>query len=247
MKKFLTVIIRVYNRENEIINCINSVLSQNLINEAQILIINDGSTDNTLNVINKIKEENPYICIDIVSHEKNMGRGKALNTAKKYIKGTYCQIIDSDDEWINNNHIVELKDKLYNTNYKLAYWYKDSFHVFNIYLSEIFKKCHINNLNFHEDHYTKEIHNIINENDKIIFGNNYYKINYNSLDKQNKNYNKYNKFFNIKLFYLYSDVFYNRECNTEESLIYRCKNFPVNELDFVLMESYEEIKKELNL
>ena len=87
MNKFLTVIVRLYNREKSIVNCLNSILSQTFIDKIQILIINDGSTDNSLNVVNKIKEDNLNICIDIVSHEKNMGRGKALNTAKQYING----------------------------------------------------------------------------------------------------------------------------------------------------------------
>ena len=56
MNKFLTVIVRVYNREKSIINCLNSILSQTAINDIQILIINDCSTDNSLNVINKIKK-----------------------------------------------------------------------------------------------------------------------------------------------------------------------------------------------
>ena len=92
MNKFLTVIVRVYNREKSIVNCLNSILSQTTINDIQILVINDCSTDNSLNVINKIKEDNPNVCIDIVSHEKNMGRGKALNTSKQYIEGKYCMI-----------------------------------------------------------------------------------------------------------------------------------------------------------
>ena len=55
MNKFLTVIVRVYNREKSIVNCLNSILSQTAIDDIQILIINDCSTDNSLNVINKIK------------------------------------------------------------------------------------------------------------------------------------------------------------------------------------------------
>ena len=46
MNKFLTVIVRLYNREKSIVNCLNSILSQTFINKIQILIINDGYTDN---------------------------------------------------------------------------------------------------------------------------------------------------------------------------------------------------------
>ena len=49
---FLTVIIRVYNREDTIYRCIMSVINQTYIHKLQILIINDCSTDNTISIIN---------------------------------------------------------------------------------------------------------------------------------------------------------------------------------------------------
>lgn len=245
MNKFLTVIIRVYNREKSIVKCINSVLSQTGIDDVQILIINDCSSDNTLNIITKIKNENPNVCIDIVSHYKNMGRGKALNTAKCHIKGKYCQILDSDDEWINNNHVQELKDKLNNTNYKVVCRHPNNLHVYNTYLSKLFKECHINNINYFEDHYTIEIFNKLTDNEILFFENNYYRINKNSEDRENKEYISTEQFYNAKLFHLYEDVFYFRNKHDDFELKRRCDEFPIEELSDVLLESYNEVKEEL--
>lgn len=245
MNIFLTVIIRVYNRENEITNCINSVLSQSLINEIQILIINDCSTDNSLNVVNKIKEDNPNICIDVVSHEKNMGRGKALNTAKQYIKGKYCCILDSDDNWINNTFVETLKNEIGNIEYDFLYKSHWSYHVNNIYLSELYKKCPISNLNYYEDHYTWwfEDNSKLPKQHSISF----YKINYDSDDRKNDTYRVNNKNnTNSDLLCLYEYIMYKRgnlSISEIEKRIERLKD----KLNDVLLESYNEILQEYEL
>lgn len=51
----LSIIIPAYNCENSVERCINSVLSQNLKYTYEIIVINDGSTDNTKDVLNKFK------------------------------------------------------------------------------------------------------------------------------------------------------------------------------------------------
>ena len=247
MNKFLTVIVRVYNRENEITNCINSVLSQSLINEIQILIINDCSTDNSLNVINKIKEDNPNVCIDIVSHEKNMGRGKGLNTAKQYIEGKYCCILDSDDIYNRNTWVEELYNEIVGNEYDIIFnGNVHAYHWNNIYLSEIFKICPICNINYYEDHYTNWFFN----SENLVI----YKYNLShfitkkeeSEDRNNKLYYENNKkFANGALQKLYEDVFYYRDKKDDLELKKQCDEFPVHELDDVLLESYNEIKQEL--
>lgn len=241
MNIFLTVIIRVYNRENNIVDCIKSVLSQTLINEIQILIINDCSTDNTLLVCKKIIEDNPNVCIDIVSHEKNMGRGKALNTAKQYIKGKYCCILDSDDIYINNSFVETIKNEIGNIEYDFLYKSYNSLHVNNIYLSELYKKCPISNLNYYEDHYTWWFV----RNSKLYKQHDidFYKINYYSDDRKN---NTYIKNTNLDLLVLYEYIMY-KKGNLSTSEIEQSIDRLKDNLNDVLLESYNEIIQEYEL
>lgn len=247
MNKFLTVIVRLYNREKSIVNCLNSILSQTFIDKIQILIINDGSTDNSLNVVNKIKEDNLNICIDIVSHEKNMGRGKALNTAKQYINGKYCCILDSDDIYNRNTWIEELYNEICDNNYDIIYnGNRHSYHWNNVYLSETFKKCPICNINYYEDHY---VNWFFNKENLVLYKYNlprFVKKNEESEDRDNKLYYINNKkFSNITLQKLYEDVFYYRNKHDDSDLKKRCDEFPIKQLCDILLESYNEIKEEL--
>ena len=70
MIKF-SVIIPVYNVEKYIEECLISVLNQTL-KEIEIICIDDGSTDDTLRILNNLKEEDSRICI--ISQENKIGR-----------------------------------------------------------------------------------------------------------------------------------------------------------------------------
>jgi glycosyltransferase involved in cell wall biosynthesis len=244
MNKFLTVIVRVYNREKSIINCLNSILSQTFINDIQILIINDCSSDNSLNVVNKIKEDNPNVCIDIVSHEKNMGRGKALNTAKQYIEGKYCCILDSDDIYNRNTWVEELYNEIVDNEYDIIYNGNiHAYHWNNIYLSKIFKICPICNINYYEDHYTNWF---FNNKNLVAYKYNlqcFITKNEESEDRNNNLYYENNKkFANITLQNLYEDLFFYKN---HINIVNRFNLLDTTYFDDVLLESYNEIKEEL--
>lgn len=91
MKNKISVIIPTYNTEQYIKECINSILNQTYQN-FEIIVINDGSTDNTLEVLNKIQDER----IKVITIE-NSGQGVARNMALKEATGDYIAFIDSDD------------------------------------------------------------------------------------------------------------------------------------------------------
>ena len=93
-KPLVSVIMPVYNRANIIERAINSVLNQNYEN-LELIIIDDGSTDNTINIINNIKDDR----INLILHEKNQGAAAARNTGLKNANGTYVAYLDSDNEW----------------------------------------------------------------------------------------------------------------------------------------------------
>ena len=88
----ISVIIPTYNREKLIVNSLRSVLNQTYSN-IEILIIDDGSTDNTKKEIDKIKDKR----IKYIKLNKNSGSCNARNIGIKMAIGTYISFQDSDD------------------------------------------------------------------------------------------------------------------------------------------------------
>ena len=121
-----SIIIAAYNVENYIEKCINSALNQTL-NDIEVIVVNDGSTDNTLNVINKIAKNNRILK---VINQINSGVQKTREEGFKIATGEYVLFVDGDD-WIENNTIEILYNKgkendLDIVYYKYFYVHKDN-------------------------------------------------------------------------------------------------------------------------
>lgn len=91
--KQISVLIPVYNNEQYIEDCIKSISNQTL-QDIEIIIINDGSTDNTKNIIENLQKKDNRIQ---VINKKNTGYGDSLNTGIQKAKGEYIAIVESDD------------------------------------------------------------------------------------------------------------------------------------------------------
>jgi glycosyltransferase involved in cell wall biosynthesis len=89
----VSIITPAYNRANTIERAVNSVLKQTY-NNIELIIIDDGSTDNTLEILEKYKSPS----IRIFRHEKNRGVTAAKNSGLNLVKGEWFTILDSDDE-----------------------------------------------------------------------------------------------------------------------------------------------------
>lgn len=92
MNKKITVIIPIYNAEKTLISCIDSVLKQN-ITDIEIILVNDGSTDNTINILENYRSDSR---ITIINQENN-GVSNARNKGISIANGEYLFFIDSDD------------------------------------------------------------------------------------------------------------------------------------------------------
>ena len=95
MKKmpFFSIIIPAYNAQDYIENCIKSILEQNFQNY-EIIIIDDGSTDDTLKIIASYAQA----CDNIIfSHKENGGIGTAIPIGIELASGQYIVFVDSDD------------------------------------------------------------------------------------------------------------------------------------------------------
>ena len=95
----ITFIIPAYNCEKSIEMCISSILGAKILNY-EIIIVNDGSTDNTFNICKKFYEEFNNI---ILINSKNQGAAAARNIGLKHAKGKYILFCDSDDKYDTNN------------------------------------------------------------------------------------------------------------------------------------------------
>ncbi|MEL0099871.1 MAG: glycosyltransferase [Opitutae bacterium] len=89
MSKNISLYIPAYNAEKTIENSINSILNQTL-RPKEIIVINDCSTDNTLNLLKNFNQ------IKVINNKKNYGLAKSRNIALKYSKYDYLASIDSD-------------------------------------------------------------------------------------------------------------------------------------------------------
>lgn len=99
----VSAIVPVYNTEKFLEKCIRSIMSQTL-KEIEIICINDGSTDNSLEILKKLQKEDKRI---IIIDKKNEGISIARNKGIEQAKGEYISFIDSDD-WIESNCYEEI-------------------------------------------------------------------------------------------------------------------------------------------
>lgn len=112
----ISVVIPVYNTSNLLKRCITSILSQTLY-DIEIIIVNDGSTDDSLNIINQYAEDDNRI---IVISQPNQGLSAARNTGILKATSEYISFVDSDDE-IEYNMLQTLYDILVRDNSDMVY------------------------------------------------------------------------------------------------------------------------------
>lgn len=90
----VSVIVPVYNTEKYLVNCLESLVNQTL-QEIQIVIINDGSTDSSLEIIKSYSEKYPNKIV--YETQENSGQAVARNRALELCTGEYIGFLDSDD------------------------------------------------------------------------------------------------------------------------------------------------------
>jgi len=121
MPKF-SVIIPLYNKESHILDTLKSVFNQ-LFTDYEVIVVNDGSTDNSWDTIAAIKNSK------LKTHNrKNYGVSQSRNFAMQQAKGDYFAFLDADDTW-ETSHLQDLFELtvkypncgLYCTNYTYDY------------------------------------------------------------------------------------------------------------------------------
>lgn len=95
----ISIIVPIYNVEKYLRQCLESICLQT-IDDIEIICIDDGSTDNSKNIINEYKIKNKNI---VVLSQENKGKSNAVNKAIKKARGEYIGFVDPDD-WISNDY-----------------------------------------------------------------------------------------------------------------------------------------------
>ena len=105
----ISIVVPTYNNEKFLDKCVESILSQTY-HEFELLIINDGSTDNTINVLQPYLKKDQRIKLH---NTKNKGVSSARNLGISKAKGEYICFIDSDD-WVEKDYLSQFVSKIKN-------------------------------------------------------------------------------------------------------------------------------------
>lgn len=109
MDKILTIIIPTYNMSEYLDTCLKSlIINSNLL---EVLVINDGSKDNSLDIAKKYEKEYPHIFRTI--DKQNGNYGSCVNRGLKEATGKYIKVLDADDKFNTKSlmNLVEIASK----------------------------------------------------------------------------------------------------------------------------------------
>lgn len=105
----LSIIIPVYNVESYIKKCLLSCIEQKGVstNDYEIIIVNDGTKDNSMDIVrDTIESQNSSVNVKLIN-QKNMGLSAARNTGTEHSQGEYVWFVDSDD-WIDEDSVKNI-------------------------------------------------------------------------------------------------------------------------------------------
>lgn len=105
--KLLTLVIPAYNVAKVLERNLNSALQADSLNNLEILIVNDGSKDNTLDIARDFEHKYPNI-IRVINKE-NGGHGSTINAGIEQANGLYLRVVDGDD-WLDTQGVNKALD-----------------------------------------------------------------------------------------------------------------------------------------
>ena len=109
----ISIIVPVYNEEEYVSTCLDSLVKQTL-DDIEIITIDDNSTDNSLNIL--LDYARKYPNIKVYHNEKNIGQGASRNRGLKLATGEYIGFVDSDD-YVRSTMYEDMYKALVNNNY----------------------------------------------------------------------------------------------------------------------------------
>lgn len=104
-KKTLTFVVPAYNMTEYLERCVMSLIAAKRNNDIEVLIVDDGSSDGTLEMAQKFEARYPGIVRAI--HQENKGHGGAVNTGIAAARGMYVKVVDADD-WVGPESLEQV-------------------------------------------------------------------------------------------------------------------------------------------
>ena len=105
--KILSIAVPCYNSQDYMEHCVETLLTGG--EKVEIIIVNDGSKDDTAAIADRLAEKYPTIVKAV--HQENGGHGEAVNTGIKNATGVFFKVVDSDD-WLGEEALATLLEKL---------------------------------------------------------------------------------------------------------------------------------------
>lgn len=103
-KKILTIAVPSYNMEKLLPKCLDSFIVEEILDDIEVIIVNDGSKDKTLEVAQSYVEKYPNV-FKVIDKE-NGGHGSGINYGVKNATGKFFKLVDADD-WVMSENMVE--------------------------------------------------------------------------------------------------------------------------------------------
>ena len=110
-KRILGIGIPSYNGEKYLDRCIPTFIHKDIMEKIEVIIVNDGSTDNTKKIAEKYQKMYPDTVF--VINKENGGHGSAVNAALEFTSAKYYKVVDCDD-WVDTSKLVKLVNFLEN-------------------------------------------------------------------------------------------------------------------------------------
>lgn len=111
MDKILSIIIPAYNVEKYLRKCLSSLEVKEILDDVEVLVISDGSTDSTVQIA--MEYVNKYPGTYYLYEKENGGHGSTINYGIRHANGKYFKVVDGDD-WLNTPKLSEYVNMLKN-------------------------------------------------------------------------------------------------------------------------------------
>ena len=128
MEKLLTIVIPAYNMEALLPRCLDSICVENVMDRVQVLVVNDGSKDRTLEIARGYESRYPHYFT--VIDKDNGNYGSCMNVGLAQAQGKYFRTLDADD-WYDSQAYEQFVDELERTDADMLICERYNYHEIN--------------------------------------------------------------------------------------------------------------------